>query len=856
MKRKFSIYRWLCVASAAFAACGQVISAQEPAPPTPATQSPETQPAENPLAAAETDDADDGLAEVPEDGAAMLRGPVHEAFAEQFTTNPTPSEIVGKEPPEPINEEPPEFRPEGENIQWIPGYWGWDVQSEDFIWVTGVWRALPPDQQWIAGYWTKTDDGWQWISGFWTTTTSEELVYLPQPPETIEAGPSTQAPGDDYFWIPGNWQYNQNQYNWQAGYWSQGYDDWVWIPNRYVWTPSGCIYRDGYWDYGIQARGTMFCPMTFRSGYRQTFRPRYLVETGPLWLANLFVNPGLNHYYFGNYYGYRGNRQLYPWVNYYQRSRGYDPLFSYYAYQNRNTNLIRQIARVERQIAGNPQYRARSTVAAQLRALDSQRGPQANWALRATQLNALATDNNLDFDTPFRFASVDADRRKQIVNSLNPGREFTQQRRKLEQAETKEDRQRANRAEVNAEVRAGNRKDQRNDNPNAGAAVSGDVKRLTIRADEGANGQRRLDKADPNRPARNDNNPRAGENKPGDNKPGDNKPGDNKPRDNKPSDKNPRDNKPGDNQNPNNPNANNPNADRDRGDKPNNNQPNNNQPNRGADKDANDKTPNANRPDNNLPGNNRANEDRPNREQPNPNAPNPNAPNANQRAREATNNSLDRIHKDLDDKAGPDDARALRDMMRRNQATPGNAAGNTPSNNPGNPNAGNPNAGNANSGRRGANSPAQRPPNLPRQNLGNPGGNPAGGNQGGAGRNPGANPGGNPGRNPGANPGAGAPARNPGGNPGGGAPGAGRPGGNPAGGAGLGGALPGAGRPGGNPGAGGAAGGAGAGNPGAGRGGAGKAGGNAGGGNPAGGKAGGGNAGGAKSGGEGRRGNN
>ncbi len=543
--------------------------------------------------------------------------------------------------------------------------------------------------------------------------------------------------------------------------------------------------------------------MVFRTGYTQAFRPRYLIETGPLWLANLFVNPGFNHYYFGNYYSYRGNRQIYPWVNYYQRSRGYDPLFSYYAYQDRNTNFIRQIARVERQIANNPQLRARATVAAQLRALDGIQGPQASWALRATQLSALAADNNLDFDTPFRFASVDADRRKEIVSSLSPARNFTQQRRELERAVTREDRQRAVRAEVNADVRNGNREDQRNNDPNAGAAVSSDVKRLTIRADEGANGQRRLDKADPNRPARNDVG-RADNNRPDNNRP-DRDPA-NQPQDNQPNTKRPNNNQPKDNSRP---------ADDKRKDE----NPNVNRPN--------DNTPGANRPDSKLPGANQPSGDRPNREQPNreqpnreqpnreqpdrrnPNAPNPNlpgpnSPNANtdQRGRAATNNSaLDRIHQGLDDKTGPDDARALRDMMRRNQAAQGNAGGKAPSTNPGNiPNnnpSNLPNAGNANPGRRVPNSPAQRPPNLPRQNLGNPGGIPSGipgGNPGGAGRGPGA---GNPGAgNPAVKPGGGRPGANPGAaQPGPAKPGAGNAGGNR--GAGNGGpANPGAAKPG------------------------------------------------------------
>ena len=748
MNRKLSLRRWLCIAAASFAVCHQTTAAQDPTPPAEPVPAGAVQPAADDAKPA---DAEIGATEVPEEGAAMLRGPVHEAFAEQFSTNPTPSEAIDKAPPEPINEEAPEFQPEGDNIQWIPGYWGWDVEAEDFVWVTGVWRALPPDQQWIPGYWTESAEGWQWISGFWTNSTNEELVYMPTPPESIDAGPSTPAPGDDYFWIPGNWQYNQNQYDWQAGFWSQGHDDWVWIPNRYVWTPSGCLYRDGYWDYAIQSRGTMFCPMTFRSGYNQTFRPRYVVETGPLWLANLFVTPGFHHYCFGNYYPYRGNRAIFPWVNYHQRTRGYDPLFSYYAYQNRNTNLIRQIARVERQIANNPQYRARSTVAAQLRALDGQQGPQANWALRAAQLNSLAADGDLNFDTPFRYAAVDAERRKEITGAVNPARELAQQRRQLEQAETREDRQRAVRADVQADARADKRADvqaenradarsekqadkqaenRRDDkpadnkpteNPNAGAAS--DVKRLAIRADKGANGQRRFDKAEQSKA---------------------------EPSKAEPGKAEPKKVEPNNNRRDTNPNRN---------EETRRNQPNTQQP--------------AQQPKANEPIGKEAN---PNANNPRANSPRTNNPN--ERARDPLNNSsLDRIHQGLDDKSGPDDARALRDMMKRTPRTNPNAG----SPNSSNPNAAAPKPGgrnpnlnpNTNPGagpdrRPAGNSPAVRPPNLPRQNPAAGARNPNAPAGGGGGNRGAGRPAGNQGGNPGANPGGGKPG---GGNPGGGKPG-------------------------------------------------------------------------------------
>ena len=802
------LHRWLHLAAISVATLTQTIQAQTELVPAEPRATVTTQ-------TAVSGDAISGGIEVSEEGSALLRGPVHEAFAEQFSSNAIPSIVIEKEPPQPIDEVPPDFRPDGDNIQWIPGYWGWDIESEDFVWVTGVWRAIPPDQQWIPGYWSEVDNGVRWVSGFWTGAQTEQLVYMPTPPESIEAGPSVAAPGDDHFWIPGSWQYNQNQsqnqYDWQAGYWSQGYDDWVWIPSRYIWTPSGCIYRDGYWDYAVQSRGTMFCPMAFPSGYNQQFRPRYVVETGPLWLANLFVLPGFNHYAFGNYYGYNGNRQIYPWVNYYQRSRGYDPLFSYYAYQNRNTDLIRQIARVERQIANNPQYRAQTTVAAQLRALDNLQGPQANWALRAIQLNSLATQSNLDFDTPFQFASVNAERRTQLTDAISPARELAIQRRELELASTREDRQRAIRADARADAQAENRNETRGENqreglrenadqnPIAGAAISRNLKRLAIRAETGENGQRRLSQTDPK--AANADNPdtnaAANADRPNVGRPNANSPNANSPDANSPG--NQTDNpvrqpgagndkpderagaKPGNalnpdrprtqnpaNQNPANQNPKTPNAggrENTRGDRP---TPNN------RDQNATRNLPGSNVPGSNIPGSNV------------PDSRSGNTPNLNPAARgprtPSSNNPLDRIQQGLDDKPSTDDARALRDMMRRAPSAGGanNPGDNLPAErNPataGNrPNTGLPPATNPGQNRNPiGNAPSIRPPSLPRLNPSpsrqNPGAGPAAkdNNPGPAARPPiGNNPGpaarppiGNP---PG--PAAGRPAGNAGGKP-------------------------------------------------------------------------------------------
>src|SRR5262245_10063417 len=81
------------------------------------------------------------------DGVEVLtRGPVHEAFAETIVFDPEPGVVVPKEPPDLIEEVPPEQKPEGTNVEWIPGYWAWEDERNDFLWVSGVWRAVPPDR--------------------------------------------------------------------------------------------------------------------------------------------------------------------------------------------------------------------------------------------------------------------------------------------------------------------------------------------------------------------------------------------------------------------------------------------------------------------------------------------------------------------------------------------------------------------------------------------------------------------------------------------------------------------------------------------------------------------------------------
>ncbi len=123
----------------------------------------------------------------------LTRGPLHEAFAEAYSVDPMPGLIVSQEPPSPVEELLPEYRPEGEEMIWIPGYWGWDPDREDYIWISGVFRVPPEGQRWVPGYWQKVSGGWQWVSGFWMAQEVETIQYLEPPPASLEIGPSSPS---------------------------------------------------------------------------------------------------------------------------------------------------------------------------------------------------------------------------------------------------------------------------------------------------------------------------------------------------------------------------------------------------------------------------------------------------------------------------------------------------------------------------------------------------------------------------------------------------------------------------------------------------------------------------------------
>jgi len=312
------------------------------------------------LATAQDPGAGPPPAPVPDQGQdqsvqVLTRGPVHEAFAAPVVHDPKPGLVAAKEPPALVEEMPPDQKPAGQNIQWIPGYWSWDQSRNDYLWISGVWREPPPGRQWVPGYWHQVEGGFQWVPGAWVPVSQPasgaqgqaaagaQASYMPPPPASLETGPNGPAPSANVFWSPGSWYWQENRYVWRPGFWAAVQPNWVWIPAHFVWTPGGYLFIEGYWDMPLANRGLMFAPVYYAQPVY--LQPAYVYTpsitiAAPGLMANLFVQPNYSHYCFGDYYDRTFvSVGIVPWFSFTfvsgpGRPVYNDPLFVFYATVN------------------------------------------------------------------------------------------------------------------------------------------------------------------------------------------------------------------------------------------------------------------------------------------------------------------------------------------------------------------------------------------------------------------------------------------------------------------------------------------------------------------------------------------
>ena len=262
--------RTLPIAFALFVA--GTVSSQEPLPPLPP-------PDEQPLKKMDLPQPN------PQPGIRVAeKGPIHEAFAQPGADVRGKEMTAPKAPPPPINEVPPDVKPDGANVKWIPGYWQWDAGQNDFIWVSGFYRNVPPNRSWEPGKWIVKDDKNVYIPGYWRPSKPGELPNLPEPPKSVESGPSTPSGNPDAIWVPGGWDYRDGQFVWRSGYWASPYRHLMWQPPQYVYNGSDYNYVPGYWDYPLEERGLLNAPVYIDQSVYQnpnfTYTPQYGINVG------------------------------------------------------------------------------------------------------------------------------------------------------------------------------------------------------------------------------------------------------------------------------------------------------------------------------------------------------------------------------------------------------------------------------------------------------------------------------------------------------------------------------------------------------------------------------------------------
>jgi hypothetical protein len=378
----------------------------------------------------------------------LTRGPVHEAFAEPVIYDPRPGPVVPKPPPAPVEELPPDQKPEGANVQWIPGYWSWDESRNDYVWVSGIWRDVPPGRNWVPGYWSQVQGGYQWTPGFWESSDQNQIEYLPPPPPSLDTGPNTAPPSPNATWSPGFWTWQDTRYVWRPGVWVPFQPDWLWVPSHYVSTPSGYVFVNGYWDRPLQQRGTLFAPVYFQQPLYQ--QPNYVYTPsigilGSALLTSLFVRPSYHQYYFGDYYGASNFQSgIYPWYSFHQSRYGYDPLFAHAAALNtrRDPDWINHLHNEYRYLRDHPEDRPAPTYAQQQTILQRQ---NVNFNTINTTVNNISQVNNLTRlqnqilarpishlasmpNAPVQFESLAVDRRRQFAQQATQLRQFSQER--------------------------------------------------------------------------------------------------------------------------------------------------------------------------------------------------------------------------------------------------------------------------------------------------------------------------------------------------------------------------------------------------------------------------------------------
>jgi hypothetical protein len=192
---------------------------------------------------------------------------------------------VTKAPPAVIVERIPRVKPAARAI-WVAGHWEWDPARAEFAWEPGTWQVAPRGTKWVSGQWQRDDRGWYWSPGYWLRRgepLAPEQVVVPtvlarRPAWQVEGPPARtpvefigDAPGQDFFHIPGHYRPSGQTVAWVPGTWAREQPGWEWVTARWIRRPGGWNYRPGFWSrdpaVATTARRSTSAPETDRPAH-------------------------------------------------------------------------------------------------------------------------------------------------------------------------------------------------------------------------------------------------------------------------------------------------------------------------------------------------------------------------------------------------------------------------------------------------------------------------------------------------------------------------------------------------------------------------------------------------------------
>lgn len=236
----------------------------------------------------------------------------------------TPPAVVER-PLAPAANDTPDVQPSPLHV-WVPGHWRWSQGS--YAWVTGEWQVPPvPTATWFAPQWVQQGNGFVLREGFWqqpppvngASQGGETWASQPPPPPRPET--ISERPAPNFVWLPGYWDFRDNQFRWVEGRWDvPPRPNVTWIGAHWEARGDRFVLVPGYWRELVVAQPPSTVvptppPQPPVTVVQQPAPPPQVVVVGPPPPPRtevVYSRPSPYHIWVSGYWAWQGNR--YVWI--------------------------------------------------------------------------------------------------------------------------------------------------------------------------------------------------------------------------------------------------------------------------------------------------------------------------------------------------------------------------------------------------------------------------------------------------------------------------------------------------------------------------------------------------------------